>query len=316
MTRYVVSRILSIIPTMFIILLITFLLGYLGPINPVTIYARETFQNEGRMLTRDEIERLEASFGLDRPFLEQFGSYLSNIAQGEFGFSYTNATPVVSQIQRTLPVSGAIALGAFVLLIVLGIPLGLLAAYYKDSFLDNIIVSSTLLLRDFPVYVLIPMTLIVLVLWLSVMNVPNGWDGIWSASFLLAVILLSTRTLAMIIRQTRASVLEVSGREYVRTARAKGLTERQILTRHILREALIPVITTLGLLVDDFLWGAVFIDQAFNLPGLGRLFVRALDSRDFNLIYGITLFTAFLTILTNLIVDILYPFLDPRVTYD
>lgn len=316
MTRYVTSRILAIIPTMFIILFITFLLGYLGPVNPVTIYMRETLQNEGRMLSQEEIARLEASYGLDRPFLEQFGAYLGNLAQGEFGFSYFNATPVVDQIARTLPVSGAIALGAFVLLIVVGIPLGLLAARFSNTIIDNTIVTITLLLRDFPIYVLIPMVLIVLVLWLDLINVPNGWDGIFSASFLLAVILLSTRTMAMIIRQTRTSVVEVLSRDYVRTARAKGLNERAVVVRHVFREALIPVITTLGLLVDDFLWGAVFIDQAFNLPGLGRLFVRALDTRDFNLIYGITLFTAFLTISTNLIVDIVYPFLDPRVTYD
>jgi ABC-type dipeptide/oligopeptide/nickel transport system permease component len=147
------------------------------------------------------------------------------------------------------------------------------------------------------------------------MNVPRGWQGVWHPAFWVGAALISLRTLAVIVRQTRAGILDVLAEDYVRTARAKGLREYRVFTRHIMRNALIPVVTSLGLLVDDFMWGAVFLDLAFNLPGIGRLFTQALSSRDFNMLYGVVLFTAFLTMAVNLIVDVIYPFLDPRVVY-
>ena len=167
-----------------------------------------------------------------------------------------------------------------------------------------------------PVYVLVPVSLIVFVLWLDLMTVPRGWKGVFHPHFFLAAALMSLRTLAVVIRQTRAGMLEVLANDYVRTARAKGLPELRVMTRHVLRNSLIPVVTQLGLMVDEFMWGAVFIDLAFNLPGLGRLFEQGLSSRDFNFIYGVVIFTAFLTMIINLLIDLLYPLLDPRVAYD
>jgi ABC-type dipeptide/oligopeptide/nickel transport system permease component len=312
--RYIVLRVLVMIPTLFFVLLITFLMGYLGPIDPVTIQ-QQNYARQGIYLSAEQVADLRRQYGLDRPFHEQFLTYLNNLVHGNFGYSHVDSAPVWTRLRTALPVSGQLALGAMLILVVLGIPLGMLAARHHNSRLDYFIVGGTLFLHSIPVYVLVPMTLIVMVLWLNVMNVPRGWQGVWHPAFWVGAALISLRTLAVIVRQTRAGILDVLAEDYVRTARAKGLREYRVFTRHIMRNALIPVVTSLGLLVDDFMWGAVFLDLAFNLPGIGRLFTQALSSRDFNMLYGVVLFTAFLTMAVNLIVDVIYPFLDPRVVY-
>jgi ABC-type dipeptide/oligopeptide/nickel transport system permease component len=314
MLRYIVLRILAIVPTLFAVLFITFLMGYLGPIDPVTIIQRQRAA-QGIYLNPDEVAALRHQLGLDRSFWEQLGTYLDNLLHGNFGYSYLDSAPIWPRLMTALPVSAQFALASLLVIIVVGIPLGMLAAKYHNTRLDYLIVGGSLFLHAIPVFVLVPMTLIVLVLWLDVMNVPRGWQGVWTLSFWVGAALISLRTLAMVIRQTRGGVLNVLAEDYVRTARAKGLRERQIFTRHIMRNAMIPVVTSLGLLIDDLMWGAVFLDLAFNLPGIGRLFTQALSERDFNMLYGVVLFTALLTMLTNLLVDLIYPFLDPRVVY-
>jgi len=215
-----------------------------------------------------------------------------------------------------LPVSGQLALGVLAIMAFIGIPLGMLAARFHNTWLDYSIVSGSLFFWSIPPYVLVPVMLIIAVLWLDIMNVPRGWKGPLHPSFFVAAAIISTRSLASVIRQTRGGILEVMQNDFVRTARAKGLTEVKVMARHVVRNALIPVVTSLGLLVDDFMWGAVFVDLAFNLPGLGRLFEQGLSGRDFNMINGVVLFTAGMTMGLNLIVDLIYPFLDPRVAYD
>lgn len=315
MLKYIVIRILAMIPTLFAVLFITFLMGYLGPIDPVTIIQQQRAA-QGYYLNPEEVAALRHQLGLDRSFWEQFSTYLDNLLHGNFGYSYLDSAPVWPRLMTALPVSGQLALGALLIIVFIGVPLGMIAARFHNQRLDYLIVGGSLFLHAIPVYVLVPMTLIVLVLWLDIMNVPRGWEGMWSISFWVGAALISLRTLAVVIRQARAGVLNVMAEDYVRTARAKGLRERQVFTNHILRNAMIPVVTSLGLLVDDLMWGAVFLDLAFNLPGVGRLFTQALSQRDFNLLYGVVLFTAFLTMAINFVVDLIYPILDPRVVYD
>ena len=315
MTRYLSMRVLIIVPSLFATLLIVFLLGYLGPIDPVTIL-RSQWAAQGVYLNEVEVAELRHQYGLDRPFHQQFGTYMGNLLQGKFGYSFLDAAPIWPRIKRALPVSGAVALGVLVIITVVGIPLGILAARFHNTWLDYSIVSGSLFFWSIPPYVLVPVMLIVTVLWLDLMNVPRGWKGVWDPSYFVAAAIISTRSLAGIIRQTRGGILEVLQNDYVRTARAKGLAEVIVMARHVARNALIPVVTSLGLLVDDFMWGAVFVDLAFNLPGLGRLFQQGLQGRDFNMINGVVLFTAGLTMAINLIVDLVYPVLDPRVAYD
>ena len=312
MLRYVSMRLLIIIPTLFATLMIVFLLGYLGPIDPVTIL-RSQWAAQGIFLNEIEVAELRHKYGLDRPFFEQFGTYMGNLLQGKFGYSFLDAAPIWPRIKTALPVSGSLALGAVVIMIVVGIPLGIIAARFHNTRLDYAIVGGSLFVWSIPPYVLVPVILITLVLWLDVMNVPRGWKGVWHPSFFVGAAIISLRSLANIIRQTRGGVLEVMQNDYVRTARSKGLSEAKVLSRHVARNALIPVVTSLGLLVDDFMWQAVFLDLAFNFPGLGRLFQQGLSGRDFDLINGVVLFTAGLTMALNLIVDLVYPLIDPRV---
>jgi len=314
-TRYFMMRLLIIIPTLFATLMIVFLLGYLGPIDSVTIL-RSQWAAQGIYLNEQEVAELRHQYGLDRPFLDQFGTYLNNLLQGKFGYSFTDAAPIWPRIQRALPVAGSLALGVIVIMVVVGIPLGILAARFHNTRVDYGIVGTSLFLWSIPTYVLVPVILIVTVRWLDMMNTPWGWEGIWHPSFFVAAGIISLRSLANIIRQTRGGILEVMKNDYVRTARAKGLTEYKVMARHVARNALIPVVTSLGLLVDDFMWGAVFLEIQFNFPGLGRLFEQGLSGRDFNMINGVVLFTAGLTIAINLLVDLIYPLLDPRVVYD
>lgn len=315
MTRYLSMRLVIIIPTLFATLMIVFLLGYLGPIDPVTIL-RSQWAAQGVYLNEEEVAELRSKYGLDRPFHEQFGTYMGNLLQGKFGYSFLDAAPIWPRIKRALPVSGQLALGVLAIMAFVGIPLGMLAARFHNTWLDYSIVSGSLFFWSIPPYVLVPVMLIIAVLWLDIMNVPRGWKGPLHPSFFIAAAIISTRSLASVIRQTRGGILEVMQNDFVRTARAKGLTEVKVMARHVARNALIPVVTSLGLLVDDFMWGAVFVDLAFNLPGLGRLFEQGLSGRDFNMINGVVLFTAGMTMGLNLIVDMIYPFLDPRVAYD
>lgn len=315
MTRYLSMRVMIIIPSLLATLLIVFLLGYLGPIDPVTIL-RSQWAAQGVYLNEEEVAELRSQYGLDRPFHEQFGTYMGNLLQGKFGYSFLDAAPIWPRIKRALPVSGQLALGVLIFMAVVGVPLGILAARFRNTWLDYSIVSASLFFWSIPPYVLVPVILIITVLWLDLMNVPRGWKGVWHPSYFVAVAIISTRSIAGIIRQTRSGILEVLQNDYVRTARAKGLAEFMVMARHVARNALIPVVTSLGLLVDDFMWGAVFVDLAFNLPGLGRLFQQGLSGRDFNMINGVVLFTAGMTMAINLIVDLIYPVLDPRVVYD
>lgn len=315
MTRYLSMRLLIIIPTLFATLMIVFLLGYLGPIDPVTIL-RTQWAAQGVYLNEEEVADLRSQYGLDRPFHVQFGTYMGNLLQGKFGYSFLDAAPIWPRIKRALPVSGQLALGVLAIMTFIGIPLGMLAARFHNTVIDYSIVSSSLFFWSIPPYVLVPVILIITVLWMDIMNVPRGWKGVWDPSFFVAAAIISTRSLAGVIRQTRGGILEVMQNDYVRTARAKGLNEVIVMARHVARNALIPVVTSLGLLVDDFMWGAVFLELAFNLPGLGRLFQQGLAGRDFNMINGVVLFTAGMTMALNLIVDLIYPLLDPRVAYD
>ncbi len=315
MTRYLSMRVLIIVPTLLATLLIVFLLGYLGPIDPVTIL-RSQWAAQGVYLNEEEVAELRSQYGLDRPFHEQFGTYMGNLLQGKFGYSFLDAAPIWPRIKRALPVSGQLALGVLAIMAFIGIPLGVIAARFHNTWLDYSIVSGSLFFWSIPPYVLVPVILIVAVLWLDIMNVPRGWKGVWHPSYFVAAAIISSRSLAGVIRQTRGGILEVMQNDYVRTARAKGLTEVKVMARHVARNALVPVVTSLGLLVDDFMWGAVFLELAFNLPGLGRLFQQGLAGRDFNMINGVVLFTAGMTMALNLIVDLIYPILDPRVAYD
>lgn len=311
MLRYALMRLLAAVPTLLVVILITFTLTHISPYDPVRQMLSQV--QTGNTDTEENIRRVRAQYGLDDPFLVQFGAFLSRLAHGNLGVSINGQRDVLRMIAVALPISGQLALAGAFLVAVIGIPLGALAALKQNTWVDYVIVSTTLVLRTLPVYVLAPLLLMVFVLGLHVMKVPRGWHGLFSWQSILPVILMTLGPLPIIVRQTRSSVLEILSQDYVRTARGKGLSIRMIIQRHVLRNALIPVVTSLGLLTEGLIVGTVFVDTIFGIPGYGGIAAAAFASSDYPVILGITLTSAVLVILTNAAVELFYPILDPRV---
>ena len=311
MEGYAFRRVLTSIPVLAIVLLATFTLGYFGPGDPLVFLAGEDHQIDPEIL-----ERLRKIHGLDRPYIVQFGDYTWSLLRGDWGESITNKRPVFRQMRLGFNVSAQMGLAATVVLVVVGIPLGALAAVKQNTWIDYWIVSFSISVRSIPVFVLAPMLMIVLVLWLGVMPTPVGWSGIFHHKAILPVLLIVAGPLLVVVRQTRAGVLEVMGQNYVRTARAKGLHEQRVIRRHVMKNALTPVLTSMGLILSGLITGALFVELIFAVPGFAGLAIFALQSRDYPLIMGTTIVGAAIIIVANLLVDIGYGFLDPRVRYD
>jgi ABC-type dipeptide/oligopeptide/nickel transport system permease component len=300
------------IPLLAVVLFIVFSLGHLAPGDPVDMmYVNVALEQSG--VTEAQKQEVRHRYGLDQPFMVQFVNYATRLAHGDFGESITQSRPVLPLIMKVFPISAQLGLVALILLVIVGVPLGVLAALHQNSAVDYAIVGGSLFLRTVPVYVLAPLLLILLVLEVHVMDVPHGWQGLFSTNIILPVFLLMLFPLAVVIRQMRASILEVLGSDYVRTARAKGLHQRQVVIGHIMRNALTPVVTEFGLIVTGLITGSVFLETIFGIPGYGQLYVTALRQRDYPLILGCTIFGTILVVLSNLVVDVIYPFLDPRV---
>ncbi len=314
MFKYLIGRIGTALPTILAVLLITFTLTYLSPFDPVRLLL---LSNEIANLSSEEnIARIRNQYGLDRPFGVQFVDYIWKLAQGDWGISIVGQRDILNMIAVTLPISAQLGLAAAALTTVIGIPLGIMAALKHNSWLDYFIVSGTLVLYTLPVYVLAPLLLILFVLVLDVMNVPRGWHGLFSWQSIIPVILLTFGPLAIIVRQTRQSVLEVLSQDYIRTAKAKGLSTVIIAWRHVMRNAMIPVVTALGLVTEGLIASTVFIDTIFAIPGFGSIAATAISQLDYPVILGVTLVSSILVITTNILVDLVYPMLDPRVTLE
>jgi ABC-type dipeptide/oligopeptide/nickel transport system permease component len=191
--------------------------------------------------------------------------------------------------------------------------LGAIAALKQNSWLDYTIVGGTLVFRSLPVFVLAPLLLVLFVLILGVMKVPRGWNGLFDARTILPIFILMLAPLPIVVRQTRQAVLDIFAQDYVRTAKAKGLKMGLIIGRHILRNALIPVVTTLGFIAEGLIVGSIFLDRIFAIPGFGALAEGAYRGFDYPLILGVVMVTSLMIILTNLVIDLIYPFLDPRI---
>jgi ABC-type dipeptide/oligopeptide/nickel transport system permease component len=216
-------------------------------------------------------------------------------------------------IGNALPVSAQLALVATVLIAIIGIGLGVIAALWHYRWPDVVIGLFGVITHSIPAFVLAPIVLVTLVLKLKIIQTPTGWHGIFSYQTLIAALVLSAYPLLGIIRQTRTSVAEVLSQDYVRTARAKGLAERGILIRHVMRNAMAPVLTSLGLTFGFLLGGSIFVESAFAIPGLGQLFFSALKNNDYPVLTAATIVSAFWIMLLNLLVDLSYGALDPRV---
>lgn len=305
MSRYVIRRILWSIPVLFAVSVLTFLLMHSIPGGPFT---RE------KKLPPQIIANLERKYDLDKPLWNQYTDYMGGIVlHFDFGPSYKSTTRDVNDIFRDhIPVSAQLGGLALAIAIFIGIPLGIIAALKQNTIVDYGSMFVAVLGLSIPNLALGPFLIWVFALKLGILPVAT-WRG--PEYMILPAITLGTAYSAYIARFTRAAMLQVIREDYVRTARAKGLSERLVILRHALKNALIPVITIIGPMFAIVLTGTIVVETIFAVPGIGRYFVTSITSRDYPVIMGTTLLFAGAIIVANLIVDILYAFLDPRIRY-
>lgn len=302
MTTYVLRRLMLFVPTLLVIATVTFFLVRLAPGGP--------FQSEKEIPAAAK-EQLMRTYGLDRPLHEQYGRFLWNAARGEFGVSYRYPQRQVRDIVTTgFRVSAELGLWALLLAVALGVPLGVLAAVRQNRAADHAVMALALAGVSVPNFVLAP--LLVLTFSLSLFWFPPAlWNG--PASRVLPVLALAAAYVSFIARLARAGMLEVLHMDFVRTARAKGLSEFAVIARHALPLGILPVVSYLGPAAARVVMGSIVIEQVFAIPGLGRQLVGAAFNRDYTLVLGIVLFYASLLLVLNLLVDLAYAKLDPRV---
>ncbi len=272
------------------------------------------------MATPEQLERIRTSLGLNEPLLTQFVTWISKILHGDLGVSLISNVPVLSMIGQRLEPTISIALTTIILAIIVAVPLGVIAAWKHGTWIDRGVMGLSVLGFSVPVfvvgYVLVQLFAIDL-RWLPVQgfrSITKGFGPFFERA-LLPTLALSFIYIALIARMTRASMLDVLGEDYVRTARAKGLGERAVLMKHALRNAAVPVITVIGTGFGLLISGVVVTESVFNLPGIGRLTVDAVLARDYPVIQGVILLTSGLYVAINLLIDVAYTFLDPRIRY-
>ncbi len=313
MLGYLIRRLLAAIPVMGVVAAFVFLLLRLTPGDPAAIIA-------GDMATPEQLERIRTSLGLNEPLLTQFVTWISKILHGDLGVSLISNVPVLSMIGQRLEPTISIALTTIILAIIVAVPLGVIAAWKHGTWIDRGVMGLSVLGFSVPVfvvgYVLVQLFAIDL-RWLPVQgfrSITKGFGPFFERA-LLPTLALSFIYIALIARMTRASMLDVLGEDYVRTARAKGLGERAVLMKHALRNAAVPVITVIGTGFGLLISGVVVTESVFNLPGIGRLTVDAVLARDYPVIQGVILLTSGLYVAINLLIDVAYTFLDPRIRY-
>jgi peptide/nickel transport system permease protein len=301
---YVGRRLLAVVPVLFGVTLAVFSMLFLVPGDPVKIMLAEF------VTTPDQVARMRAQLHLDEPVLQQYGRFVGNALRGDLGMSIRSRRPVATEIGENLGSTGRLALASMVVAIALGVPLGLIAALGRNSWLDVAAMGVALLGVAMPSFWLGFLLIFVFSLHLGWLPATGGGD---LPHLVMPAVALGTIAAAIIARLTRSSMLEVLGQDYVRTARAKGLGGFAVVVRHALRNALIPVVTVFGLQFGNLLAGAVIVETVFSRPGLGRLIVGAILSKDFPLVQGTVLFVATAYVLINVVVDVAYAYVDPRI---
>ena len=304
MAKYVVKRVLLAILTIFIVSAITFFSMYAIPGGP--------FSSE-KALSHAVMAALEARYGLDQPVPVQYVNYMTRLLfHHDFGVSLKTGRDVFETITTGMQVSAKLGLSAAAVAVAFGLVLGSIAALNRGKFIDRIIVFFTTLATSAPSFVLATLLLLVF-------SIQLGWVPAWSAqnpSYILPVISLSMYPMAYITRLTKTSMLDALNQDYIRTARAKGVASYKVIFKHALRNALIPVVTYVGPMVAFIITGSMVVETIFSTGGLGSYFVTSINNRDYTLIMGVTIFLAILMVTANLITDIVYKLIDPRITFD
>lgn len=307
MLSYIAKRLAMAIPTLLIVITLSFFLMRMAPGGPF----------DGERQLPPEIEaNLMAAYHMDEPLWQQYLRYMGNLAQGDFGPSFVYKDFSVSDLLlQGFPVSLQLGALAIVLALLLGIPMGVFAALKRNTTLDYTLMGVALGGIAVPNFVIAPLMALFFGIFLGWLPV-GGWNGGALPNLVLPVVALAIQQIAYIARMMRASMIEVLGSHFIRTARAKGLTEREVIMRHALRPAMLPILSYLGPAIAGIITGSVVIEQIFGLPGIGRYFVQGALNRDYTLVMGTVVFYGVLIVLMNLIVDLLYSLFDPQIRYD
>ncbi len=307
MFSYILRRLAIAVPTILILIVLSFVLMFAAPGGPF---------NGERTLSPEVMANLEARYGLDQPYLTQLTTYVWNVVtQFDFGPSFQYRSRDVNDvIAQGFPVTLTYGFWSFVVALVVGVALGVVAAIKHNSWLDYLAVGISIGAQVLPNFVMAPILVLVFTLWLGLLP-GGGWNGGQWEYVVLPVIALSTSYMASIARITRSSMLEVLNAGFIRTARAKGLPTSRIIMRHALKPAMLPVLSYLGPAFVGMITGSVVIDVYFSTGGIGQFFVNSAFNRDYSVIMGITILVGVLTILFNLVVDVLYAWIDPKIRY-
>jgi peptide/nickel transport system permease protein len=313
MVYYILKRLLAAIPVMGFVALFVFLLLRLTPGDPAAIIAGDT-------ATPEQLEAIRTSLGLNDPLLVQFVNWIGDLLRGDFGTSVLSGKPVLDLIADRMEPTISLALTTIILSVVIAVPLGVIAAWKQGTLIDRFVMLLSVLGFSIPVFVIgyLMISLFAMKLgWFPVQGFKPISDGLgpFLHRIALPTFTLTLLYIALIARITRTSMLEILGDDYVRTARAKGLPEHKVLMRHALRNCSVPIITVIGIGFALIISGVVVTESVFNLPGLGRLTVDAVLSRDYPVIQAVILLASLIYVVINLLIDIAYVLLDPRIRY-
>jgi len=306
MQRYILRRVLTLIPVLWGVTTLVFLILHLIPGDPAALMLGET-------ATPGDIARLRDSLGLNVPFWKQYGLFYVHLVEFNFGRSFHSGLSVFSTVIERFPATLLLTTAGVSIAVIIGLPFGIFAALKKYSLIDNLSMVISLIGVSMPVFWLGPLLIILFSVQLRIF--PVSGSGTWQ-HLVLPAVTLGFALAAIIARMTRASMIEVLDQDYIRTARAKGLPERVVILKHALRNALIPIVTIVGLQFGALLGGAIITEIVFAWPGIGRLLILAIQRRDYPVVQGCVLVIAFSYILINFLTDVIYAYLDPRIRYD
>lgn len=306
MIRFLLRRLALVLPTLFGVLVVSFLLLYVAPGDPVQAMVGERADSATLVRLRKELK-------LDRPLPVQFGHYAGKLLQGDLGTSYITRRPILKELLQRFPYTLRLALAAMALATTLGILVGVVGAWRPGTWWDRVLTLGAYLGVSFPVYWVGLVLILVFAVTLRWLPPSGSWGPVY---LVLPAVTLGMRSIAVIARMTRAALQEALQSDFIRTARAKGLGEARVVLRHGLRNALLPVITVLGLDFGSYLTGSILTETIFSWPGVGRYVLNAIEKRDLPAVQGAILFLSVLFVLVNLLTDLAYAKADPRVAYD
>src|ERR671914_2055328 len=320
MRTYLVRRLLLFIPTAFGVSVFIFVMLHTIPGDYATALLLGNREDQA-MASPEDFERVRRQLGLDGSLPEQYARWLGNFIQGDLGISWSNRLPVADRLGERIFLSFGLGFLSVCISVFLGLTLGVIAAVRRDTLIDYVLRASSMGLQAMPGFWVALMAIVLLIAafgWISSVYFAHLWeDPIQNLKVLwLPALIVGLRGTAEILRMTRSSVLEVLHEDYVRTAYSKGLSSRRVLAVHVLRNALLPVTTLAGFEIVFMMSGQIITEQIFSIPGIGLLFIQAVASRDYPVVQAIVMFIAFVVLLANLVVDVMYAWLDPRIRYN